>query len=215
MTRWQFRGICWLIVVVGLAGVGWTTYEGFPQHNTWHAAALLGSLLVAIGWMVTSSNSIRSTEREQTLRVLSEYNSNETRDERWHVIVAEAPNDAMLRPPGSATEDRDVPIYGAVYNELNACEYISIGALRHVYDDEMLRYALSPDFLRLYRFAQQYIVYVRREYRDPEVWECFTSLCDKWGSQQAAESRRTSRRFKRALRLAWRLGFVAGRASEP
>ena len=171
MPRIAFWFVCALIIVVGAVASVWFWNEGSATNNTWHAAPVIGSLLVAVGWMVTSLNTIRSSELEYTLTLLGRYRVSAESQSRWEIISDHDPENTVLAPPdGKSDASEDDPVYDAVVGELNESEYIATGALKGVYDNEMLRYDLEPDFLLLYRFAIRYIEFVRVLDGDPEVW---------------------------------------------
>lgn len=183
MSRLSFRLACGLILLIGLVASGWLIYEGYPG-NIWHAAPIIGSLLVAAGWMVTNLNTMRSNEIEHTLKLLERYGLSTESIRRWDIINSYDPETTVLEPPGEyVTVPRDRDAYEALDGELDDCEYIATGVLKGVYDDKMLRHELEQSFFTLYRFGRKYIAHERLE--DKLYWIRFTTVCEKWRVNKA------------------------------
>jgi hypothetical protein len=173
-----FWVVCGLIVATGLTASVSFMVEGLPGHdtNTWHAAAVIGSLLVAVGWMVTSLNNIRSRELEYTLRLLANYRVSPESKNRWAIINEFLKTGQTLSLHGNKGE----PICDAVSGELDDYEFIASGAMQGIYDNKILRYELRSDFALLYGLAEQYIQEIQVDDEDPEIWEYFCALCKRW-----------------------------------
>lgn len=194
MNKRFFWPLCSFILGVGVTAAIWFAVEGWTKlaHDDWHTAALLGSLLVVVGWIVTSANTLRHNELDLTLRVLDKRRSDQESTRRWSIINNYKPGRYVLKPPGPGADyPSDHEIYDAVWNEINSCEYISIGGIKGIYDDAMLRNELESDFLLLHRFSKEYIKWEQANLHDPAIWENFDKLCQRWGgeNQTAAKTR--------------------------
>jgi len=201
VSKTWFWVVCGLIVAIGLTTSVWFMAEGQPGHdtNTWHAAAVIGSLLVAVGWMVTSLNNVRSRELEYTLRILANYRVSPESKKRWEII-----NEFLLTGQTLSLEgNKGQPICDAVSGELDDYEFIASGAVQGVYDSKMLRYELRLDFALLYGLAKQYIQDIQVDDEDPEIWEYFCKLCKRWdASRDVDHSERNAELFLCAAALA-------------
>jgi hypothetical protein len=178
MSKTWLWFVCGVIVAVGIGATAWFVVEGLSASptNAWHAAPVIGSLLVAVGWMVTSLNVIRNRELEYTLRILADYRVSPESKTRWEIINGFLETKQTLSLKGN----EDEPISGAVDGELNDYEFIASGAVRGIYDEAMLKYELGSDFLLLYRLAERYIQEFQADNDDTEIWEYFCKLCKKW-----------------------------------
>lgn len=181
MPKWTFWLVCYLIVAVGATASLWFIDEGWPD-KCYYAAPVIGALLVAVGWMVTSLNTVANNEKEHTLDLIATRRADEKSDERWKLIRHHFPRvDDVLEPrknnPSYASDDE---LYSAVDKELNDGEFIAVGAFRGVYDNAMLRNELELQFFKLQKVAELYISDVRARDKDDEIWICFSKLCADW-----------------------------------
>jgi hypothetical protein len=209
MQRWLFWTICGLIVVVGTGATILFAAEGRPD-SYYRAAPILGSLLVAVGWMVTSLNAITNAETEHTLNLISQRAANAESKSRRDKIYKCFPNDDDVLPlPGESREyPKDDEIYDVVFNEINTSEYIALGALRGVYDNQMLRNEVESSFLKLNTLGKRYIPYIRETFNDAEIWEYFTELCDKWANERKKHPGLAG--LRGSFVLAYRAGYAIG-----
>jgi Domain of unknown function (DUF4760) len=168
-------------------------------------------LIVAIGWIVTSENTIRNSQRDQTIKIVT--STNHTHKAEWAIVYKYLPGaDDVLALPGESSNylDRKHELYAAVDDLLNDFDFVAVGALCGVYDRTMLRNNLEPDFTTLYDLARRYIRYTQESEDDFEIWRPFCRLSENWRKASDRESQRRKRNFSRAVRLSWRLGFLAG-----
>jgi Domain of unknown function (DUF4760) len=178
------RGIFWfvslIIILFGIAFAIWFGAEGWSK-TVYYAAPIIGSLLVATGWIVTSLNTITNNEREHTLRALSEYHRDQEIKTRWKIIYNYLGSGEILKPSGkNADYPSDHEIYDAVFEQLNACEYIAVGAMKGVYDNAMLKNDLEEEFVDFYKSVKDYIQAAQAEANDFEIWEWYCKLCERW-----------------------------------
>lgn len=195
------------IVVFGLATAAFFAFEGRPNAY-YYAAPVVGALLVSTGWIVTSANTIKNVERDHTLKVISEHAADEKSKVRRELIYKEFLEDAEILPlPGESERypDGEHPVYLAVFDEINASEYVAWGALQGVYDNSLLKSEVEDYFLKLSVLGSRYIPYIRRSFSDEEIWEHFSRLCAKWSRMPLRR-----RAWPKVIRLAWRLGYAAG-----
>ena len=181
MPRSAFWGVSGTIVLIGIAFSVWFGQEGWPQQHVYLAAPVIGSLLVAVGWIVTSLNTITNNERTHTVQLLAAYQRDKETQGRWKIIEEYLPAGTILSPAGvGADYPSDHEIYDAVFEQLNECEYIAIGAMKGVYDNAMLKNDLEDRFVDLYRSVEGYIRAAQAEEGEPEIWEWYCKLCRRW-----------------------------------
>jgi hypothetical protein len=207
MPKALFWVICIVIIAFGLTIASFFAFEGKPNAY-YYAAPVIGSLLVAIGWIVTSANTLKNNERDHTLKLISERAVNEEAKARRNLIYERFPNDDNVLPlPGETSEypDGKHAIYLAVFEEINNNEYVAWGALQGIYDTALLRNEIEDYFLKLFTLGSRYIPYIRRSFGDDEIWEHFSRLCIKWSKRPPQK-----RAWPQVIRLAWRLGYAVG-----
>ncbi len=145
----------------------------------WHIAALIGSIIIAAGWIVTSENTVKNNARQHTITVILDYDRNVQHDKNWDVIIRYVPgaND-ILGAPEEVGLTPDHELYRAVDRELDFLEFIALGVLNEVLDNPMTKSAFQVDFQILYKTAKPYMDWVRQD--DSEVWEAFYKLAVLW-----------------------------------
>jgi hypothetical protein len=209
MPKWLLGAIYSTIILTGVIFTVWFVAEGWHDHDSARAAPVIGALLVAIGWMVTSENTIQNSARDHTIRVLLDYQSDES-VKLWKTIRTFVPRPTALKLPGESDGygEPDHEVFQAVDKQLDAYDFIALGVRFGVYNDSMLESALRPNFFDLYNLAGNYITYTRTLTGDQEVWAEFTSLCLNWRASSPVPGESW---IRRALRIAWtRLGYGAG-----
>jgi hypothetical protein len=181
MPKWIFWTICGVIILFGLGISAFFAYEGRPD-KCYYAAPVLGALLVAVGWMVTSVNTTKNSERDHTLKLIASRSADKEIDRRKTHIHRYFPGATDTLPlPGELAEyPKEHEVYSMVFKEINASEYIAWGYLRGVYDKEMLRNEVEIWFLKLHVLSQTYIPFIRQSFGDDEIWASFCKVCLKW-----------------------------------
>jgi len=181
MSKWMRLCIYAALVVVGVGVSVWLAFEG-PSPSSWHAAPVIGSLLVAIAWMVTAQHTVQVSMRDHTLGVIRECQRDEAK-RRWALIGKYLPHkQAVLELPGESPEygSPDHEIYRAVEDQLDAFDRIALGAKYGLYDDAMLKSALKTTFRELHDLADRYIKYKQDSENHAEIWRDFSDLREKW-----------------------------------
>jgi hypothetical protein len=143
----------------------------YPSSGAyWHIAALIGSIIIAAGWIVTSENTVKNNARQHTITVILDYDRNPQHDKNWAVIIKYLPGaDDILGPPTASGIPDDHALYKAVNGELDYLEFIALGVLSEVFDNDMIKSAFQVDFITLYQTAKPYIDYERQT--DGEIWD--------------------------------------------
>jgi len=215
MNRGWFSGLALKLtygvaLAIGLSTAGWFISEGWPRA-CYIAAPIIGSLLVAFGWIVTSENFIKHNKRDQVLKNLTD--SGERNQTRWDLIYRYLPgaNDTLPLPGETAAyPNANHELYKTTDTLLNDYDFLAFGAEEGVYDERLLRAAMQPDFSLLYFTAERYIKHIQDSQNDPEIWAPFCRLTKRWDSDSRKTSQRRDWALKRVIRLAWASGYAAG-----
>jgi hypothetical protein len=167
--------------------VGSTVWLGLDANNNkigyWHLAPLIGSIIVAIGWIVTTQTMIKTNMRQHTITVMLHYDSAYANQKLGEVIIEHLPTPDDLVVPGDK-----IPPYGtetdkfyrALDFELNRFDFMATGINSGVFDEGLIRRTLNSKFLYYYRCARPYIDYVQGTYKNKRIWGAFCAICEKW-----------------------------------
>lgn len=192
MPRKQLYFIYAVIALFAMAFLALFSIEAWRDPTTgsyWHIATLVGSMLVAAGWIVTSENTMRNHARANAVGAISEYERSEAGKKNWEEIERCFPGvDDVLSLPGSSPEfsSEERKPYLAVTQELNRFGHVAMGVLNEVFDEGLIRNSMYGDFEALYRVGKPYIEYTRR-FDGQDVWENFCTVCVRWGIQAVGE----------------------------
>lgn len=171
-----------VFALVFLIGFGLEAWRNPSTGAYWHVAALIGSIIIAAGWIVTSENTVRNNARQHTITVILDYDKNPQHDRNWKIIVRYLPGaDDVLGPPLTSGLPEDHELYSAVDAETDYLEFIALGVLNEVFDDVMIKSAFQVDVMTLYQTAKPYIDYTREE--DVDVWDAFCRLAPEWDAK--------------------------------
>jgi uncharacterized membrane protein YuzA (DUF378 family) len=149
-------------IAVGLVALGVLypllreTMEADGQ--VWHAATFLGSILLTIGWIVTSETTIRNARRQHTITLITQHAFDPKRAENRDVIKKYLPTyQTRLTRDLVDFSDEKHELLKAIDLELNFYEFLAIGAHRDDVDDAFLRESLYGQFSNFYRQNTDYI----------------------------------------------------------
>jgi hypothetical protein len=172
MRGWALWTLYGLALAIAVGASCWFISEGWPDKG-YYAAPIIGSLIFSIGWIVTSENTIRNSQKDQTIKIVTLRTT-------------------ITRPTGESSIDIfRVP---TMFSPFPAS----------------LENSLEPDFSTLYGLARRYIRYTQESEDDFEIWRPFCTLSERWYSVAHGRSPRGKRNLNRAVRLSWRLGYLAG-----
>jgi hypothetical protein len=187
------RLIYWVAASIALGSLAGLAYEAQQagSGNYYHLAPLIGSLLVALGWIVTTQTMIKTNMRQHTITVMLHYDSANVSQQHRKVIIEYLPEPNSVVVPGDKIPSYDTenhPFYEALDYELNQFDFMGNGVFSGVLDEELLRGSLDSKFLYYYTCAKPYIDYTQGIY-GKRVWGSFCALCERWKSHPlAAES---------------------------
>lgn len=151
--------------------------------NLWHAAALGGSILVTIGWIVTSANTIRNSQLQQTISVILSRTGNGDVERHWGTIHKYLPNDTAILEPGTNNippySERQSDLYRSVEYILDDYDFIALGVNSGIFDGWMIDNAMGYKFAFFYKQTRKYIEH-HREIVGNDLWIEYTSVCERW-----------------------------------
>jgi hypothetical protein len=170
------------IIMLAVFAMKWMLPEANQSGNYWHLAALIGSFLVTIGWIVSSENTVRNAQSQHSVKIVLHYNDDKLGQDHRATILQYLPNDDMVLRPGGSIPPYDSeqnPLYIAVDYELNAFEFISVATLKEVLDEDLIKESFRQQFLFFYKMTKPYIEHTQGKY-GKSVWRYFCKLCNKW-----------------------------------
>ncbi len=186
------RGTLWLIYGLVLAGSGLAIYVLYAQeqsespHQYWHIATLVGSLIIAIGWIVASGNTVRNAQRQHAITISLAYEYDAKSAERRKTIRRYLATGRTQLIPSQGSDPPIPPysevaheLYEAVDYELNFMDFIANGVLSETLDNTLIRNGMQSQFFYRYYQAKPYVQAVRRQNR--RIWSSFVEICDEWG----------------------------------
>jgi hypothetical protein len=184
VSKKQLRAAYILVVAVAFAALAALIVEAayFPNSAYWHVGPFLGSVLVALGWMVTSENTIKNSQKQQTTNLTLHYDSNAISQGHRKTINQYIPQPEKLIPNGAKIPpytDSNHELYVAVDYELNTYEFIALGVRREVLDADMIRESFESKFKAFYSQTAAYIGHTQEQYGS-DTWNQFVWLCNEW-----------------------------------
>ena len=176
-----YFGVCALIVL----------FIVFLSQDTpaRYLAPFLGSVLITIGWIVASENTIKNAQRQQSVSIVLYYNGDKVGQKHRATIVEFLPDPKTILQPGGELPsfgDEGHPLLRAIDYELNFFEFVAVGVRREVLHEGLIKDSFYTNFLQMRDSCRQYIAYVQGRY-GPTVWVHYSWICDKWGKEGASE----------------------------
>jgi hypothetical protein len=159
-----------------------------PDGAVWHAATFFGSILVTIGWVVTSETAIRSSKRQHTITLITQHAFDPKRGENRDIIKRYLPTyQTRLTPQIADFSDETHPLLKAIDLELNFYEFLAVGAHRDDLDERLLRESLYGQFSNFYRQNIDYIKYWQA-IGEGSTWSHMTKMYVRWSQKPAPKA---------------------------
>jgi hypothetical protein len=152
------------------------------SSNYWHIGAVIGALIVAIGWIVSSENTVRNAQRQQAITTSLAYEYDVKAAERRNTI-----RKYLTRPDLTLSTAPNVPAYGdadgrelwdSLDYELNFMDFIAVGVFSEALDGRMIRESFQTQFFHRYYQSKSYIEHVQTSGNE-RIWKDFCKLCKK------------------------------------
>ncbi|HZV76378.1 MAG TPA: DUF4760 domain-containing protein [Candidatus Babeliales bacterium] len=185
LSEYAIGLIYWIAAIIAVGSSTWIGYEAGvnPGGNYWHLAPIIGSVLVALGWIVTTQTMMKTNMRQHTITVMLHYDTANVSQRHRKLIIEYLPSLESLVVPGDRIptyDDEGSPFYEALDYELNYFDFMASGVFKQVLDEQLLRDSFNSKFLYFYRCARPYIDHVQNTYGNERIWGNFCSLCEKW-----------------------------------
>jgi hypothetical protein len=129
-----------------------------PGGEVWHAATFLGSVLITIGWVVTSETAIRNSRRQHTITLITQHAFDPNRGRNRDIIKKYlATYQTRLTKEIVDFSDERHELLQAIDLELNFYEFLAVGAATDDLDERLLRQSLHSQFCNFYLQNLDYI----------------------------------------------------------
>ena len=145
----------------------------------WHAAPFLGSMLIAIGWIVTSEANIRSSKRQNTIMLITQHLLDNNRTKNRTTIRKTLPTyETNFTPQMVSFDDEDHELIKALDIELNFYEFIAAAARRDDLDEKLLKVCLRGMFTHFHKQCSDYIKHWQT--KNSDTWSQMDWMRRKW-----------------------------------
>ena len=173
---WVYLGVVVLAAAVLIPLMRETSSAG---GQMWHAAPFLGSILIAVGWVVTSEVNIKSSQRQHTIVLITQHLLDPNRALNRATIKTVLPtHDTKFTPQMVPFDNETHEVIKALDVELNFYEFIAAGARRYDLDEKLLKQCLRGMFCNFHEQCKDYIAYWRN--KSPTIWCEITWLRRRW-----------------------------------
>ena len=187
---WRWRHTIYLVVGLVAASIAVPLYREAAANagDLWHVGPFLGSILVTVGWVVTSETAIRNSKRQHTIALITNHIGDPARAANRKIIQATLiTNDTRLTPPmltasapaGTHPFDNTAdPLLVAIDSELNFYEFAAAGIVSDDIDETLLRNCLRGQFCTFYAQTDDYIRHWRA--KRAQTWEYIAAMNVRW-----------------------------------
>ena len=183
MLNFRMRHRFWIYLIVGVAAaavLGSLYQEIIKQDGkVWNAAPFLGSLLITIGWIVTSEVAIGNSRRQHTITLITQHAFDVTRAANRDIIKLTLPSyQSKLMASMADFADETLPLLKAIDLELNFYEFLAVGVVRGDLDEQLIRRSLQSQFMNFYLQAEDYIIFWQS--RNKATWSELSAMYTRW-----------------------------------
>ena len=124
---WDYLGVAALAAAVLYPLVRETAQSG----QIWHAAPFFGSVLIAVGWIVTAEVNIRNSKKQHPFMLITQHLLDPNRAKNRATIRTVLPTyKTKLTPQMVDFDDENHEVIKALDVELNFYEFVAVGARR-------------------------------------------------------------------------------------
>jgi len=184
LLTFRIRRRFWFYLSVGIAVAAFVAklvYDtaGDPDQST-HLAPFLGSILVSIGWIVTSEVNIGNSRRQHTITLITQHAFDAQRAANRDIIKKHLPSfQSKLLPTLSIYfDDETSPLLKAIDLELNFYEFLAVGAASGNLDESLIRQSLGSQFMAFYVQVEAYIAHWRA--KNDTTWRELSRMYTRW-----------------------------------
>ena len=155
----------------------------------WHAAPFFGSVLITIGWIVTSEINIKNSRRQHTITLITQHAFDPKRAENRDTIRKYLPT--FETPLLSSMVDFDSEaneLLKAIDLELNFYEFLAVGAHRGELDEQLIRECLHTQFCKFYEQTQYYVSHWQQK-GSSSTWSHLSKMYLRWSQGKPPDAR--------------------------
>ncbi len=183
VLNFRMRRRFWVYVAVGIAAGAVLTllYKeiALPDGKFWNAAPFLGSILVTIGWIVTSEVNIGNSRRQHTIALVTHHAFDPTRAANRDTIKQTLPTyKTKLTATMADFGNETLPLLKAIDLELNFYEFLALGMASGDLDEHLIRRSLRGQFVSFYQQTEDYIDFWRLQ--DRRTWVELAAMYTRW-----------------------------------
>jgi len=178
--RWRHWVYVGVAILVGVVLSPLLRETRAPDGAIWHAATFFGSILITVGWVVTSETAIRNAKRQHTISLITSHMSDPTRISNRKVIKKALPtyDTKLTLDKAGSFDDETLPLLEAIDMELNFYEFAAAGIQSDDIDEALLRECLRGQFCNLYRQNEDYINHWRS--KRSLTWQHLSAMYQRW-----------------------------------
>jgi hypothetical protein len=155
----------WVYAAVGLLAAlisAWLIREDLrgPDGQFWHAAPFFGSVLITVGWIVTSETAIRNSKKQHTIGMINQHRFGSIRDNNLRTIQKYLPSYTTIFTRSIVDfDDEKHELLHALDAELNFYDFAAAAVEKDDVDEALLQECLHNQLLNLFEQAGDYIAY--------------------------------------------------------
>lgn len=150
-----------------------------PTERLWHAAPFFGSMLITVGWIVTSEMSIRNSKKQHTIGLINQHRFGAIREKNLTAIQKILPTtDAILTSGVANFDEEGNESLRAIDAELNFYDFAAAAVRRDDIDEALLQACLHGQLTNLYKQTELYINHWRK--KDPLIWCDVVRMRNRW-----------------------------------
>jgi Domain of unknown function (DUF4760) len=183
VLHFRMRRRFWVYLAVGVA-VTAVLYPLFQEvfesgGKLWNAAPFLGSILVTIGWIVTTEANIGNSRRQHTITLITQHAFDPTRAANRDIIKQTLPTyRTKLTATMADFTDETLPLLKAIDLELNFYEFLALGMTSGDLDERLIHRSLRGQFVNFYQQMEAYIDFWRA--KDRRTWIGLATMYTRW-----------------------------------
>jgi hypothetical protein len=174
----------WVYILVGAVvasylGLFIHDTAGRPDQTTL-LAPFIGSILVSIGWVVTSEVNIGNSRRQHTITLITQHVFDAQRAANRDIIKKTLPSfESKLLPTLPIDfDDETSPLLKAIDLELNFYEFLAVGVASGNLDESLMRQSLGSQFIAFYVQVEAYIAHWRA--KNTKTWRELSLMYTRW-----------------------------------
>ncbi len=175
------RHCLYAAVAITAVGASWVLYleaAGQPDE-LWHVAPFFGSVLITLGWVVTSEVNIRNSRRQHTIGLITQHAFDATRIANREKIKERLPSyRTKLTNDIVNFDDENDTLLKAIDLELDYYEFLAVAVKNDDVNERMLLDCLKTQFCHFHEQNKEYIGHWQKS--RPSVWEHQTKMYRRW-----------------------------------